>query len=392
MPRQKKQHLKQRKDGRYCCKYKGKQFLGYTEEEALAAREEYKNAEKRGIALGNSITVNEYARNWLPVARPNISRTTYNGLAIHLDKLCKQVGNLRVMDVKPSMIKKVYSEEYRGLSDSYIKSGKQLFCALFEAAAADGLCQRNPAKERAASPHKGTFGGHRAITDQERRWILTLCTDHRAWPAVMAMLYAGLRPAEAKALNLDNALDLDAGVLRLSEFVHYDKPNHYAITKKGKTAKSAREIPLFAPLRAALKGKSGLLVASSSGKPVTIQAWKVLWNSYVFSMETAINGVQKRWYGKTKEHKAMIERGEALPPWVNFTVRPYDLRHSFATWCRDNGVELNTLVQWMGHVDATMVLRIYDEVTDQRSKMEAEKLEKKLIRMQNGMQSNDEGS
>ena len=57
MPRQKKQHLKQRRDGRYVCKYKGEQFMGSTEEEALSAREKYKNAERRGIALGNIITI-----------------------------------------------------------------------------------------------------------------------------------------------------------------------------------------------------------------------------------------------------------------------------------------------------------------------------------------------
>ena len=44
MPRQKKQHLKRRKDGRYCCRYAGLQFMGRTEEEARAAAKE-KNVE-----------------------------------------------------------------------------------------------------------------------------------------------------------------------------------------------------------------------------------------------------------------------------------------------------------------------------------------------------------
>ena len=70
----------------------------------------------------------------------------------------------------------------------------------------------------------------------------------------------------------------------------------------------------------------------------------------------------------------MLAAGEELPPWKEFTVTPYDLRHSFASWCRDNGVELHTCVEWMGHTDATMILRIYDEVSSHRSKSEAEKL------------------
>ena len=48
MPRPKKQHLKQRKDGRYCAVYKGIQFMGQTEAEALQAREEYKRKEHGG--------------------------------------------------------------------------------------------------------------------------------------------------------------------------------------------------------------------------------------------------------------------------------------------------------------------------------------------------------
>ena len=37
MPRKKKEHLKKRKDGRYCCKYKGIAFYSYvSDEDALA--------------------------------------------------------------------------------------------------------------------------------------------------------------------------------------------------------------------------------------------------------------------------------------------------------------------------------------------------------------------
>ena len=61
-------------------------------------------------------------------------------------------------------------------------------------------------------------------------------------------------------------------------------------------------------------------------------------------------------------------------PWISFTVTPYDLRHSFITWCRDYGVELHTVVEWAGHSDSSMILKIYDEVSDGRSKSEAEKL------------------
>ena len=403
MPRQKKQHLKRRKDGRFACRYKELWFYGETEDEALGAREEYKQAEKRGeLQLETGPTVAQYALKWLPIAKPNVAQSTYNESTGLIQKLLKSLGGTYIKDVLPSDIKTVYSTEFKGLSDSYIRSAKQLYIGLFDAAVSDGYCRRNPAREKPAQPHKGTKGGHRAITPQEREWIDTLCLNHRCRPAVMAMLYEGLRPPEAKAFNIDKSVDRDAGVVRLVEFAHKGENNHYIITDQGKTKKARREIPLFSPFAEAIKGKSGPLITTPKSEELTMQAWRVVWQSYVHQMENAINGIEKRWYRRTKAHKKILaeaeklrkegKKGEAedkeaeIAPWISFTVRPYDLRHSFCTMCRDAGVEINTCIKWMGHADANMILKIYDEVSEDRSKKEAEKLEKALNRSQNGSQ------
>lgn len=74
------QTLKQRPDGRYACKYKGKFFYGATQTEALAAREEYKRQEKSGINAA-PVTVGEYAARWLPVHKASVGTKTYNDYA-----------------------------------------------------------------------------------------------------------------------------------------------------------------------------------------------------------------------------------------------------------------------------------------------------------------------
>lgn len=381
MPRAKKQHLKQRKDGRYCAVYHGKQFMGWTEEEALQARKEYQRMEEAGEKY-DSPTIIEYALKWLPMAKTGTSDQTYAEAACLLEKLTKHIGMKRFNEIIPSDIKGVYTAEFSGLSDSYIKSGAQLYRALFDAAVSDGYCRINPAREKSAKPHRGeTKTKTRSITKQEREWIGTLCTDHRAHPAVMAMLYAGIRPQEAKAMNIDRDVDFERGVISVTESVHMDGTNRYNRSPRLKTAFSKREIPLLPPLRKALEGRHGMLITSADGQEVSVQAWRSAWESYTCRMETAINGCQKRWWGRKEEHK-----GKELPPFVRFTVLPYDLRHSFCTMCRDNGVEINTCVHWMGHKDAKMILKIYDEFSPERSKNEAEKLEKTLFHMQNDMQ------
>lgn len=383
MPRQKKQKLKRRKDGRFACRYKDQWFYSYvSDEDALAQRQEYIDLERQGIV--ESFYVREYAEKWVDRAYPEVSPSTKIELKIHLKKLYKIVGNKRFVDVLPSDIKSVYSEQYRGLSNSYIKSGRQIFCSLFDAAVADGIIRNNPAREKAAKPQKGKEGGHRAITDQEREWINTYCHDHRAYPAIITMLYAGIRPQEAKALKIEKAFDGD--VLHITETAHRDGNNQYKITEQGKTKNAIRDVPAFPPVQEALKGRKGFLISTAKGKQITASTWRDAIESYRTCMETAINGMNKRWYGRTKEHKKILADGGELPEWIEFTVVPYDLRHSFCTWGRDLGVELHTMIGWMGHSDATMIMKIYDEVTDNRSEIEAKKVLKLAFRSQIGSQ------
>lgn len=389
MPRSKRPTLKKRKDGRYCCKYKGVAFYSYdSPEDAFRQREEYIAAEKAGAST--FMTVTEYALPWLIRSFPAVRPSTYTGLAIHLQHLVDSIGNKRIADVVPSDIKQVYSDYYTGLSNSYIKSGRQLFCSLFDSAVADGLCRSNPARDKTAKPHKGKKAEERILTPQERFYIETLCRDHRAWPAVMCMLYAGIRPQEAKALDIDRDVDFINNTITIHETAHIDPENgqRYVHTGEGKTDNANRIIPLFPPLKEALKGRHGLLITSANGQPVTRTTWRVLWNSYLFSMETAINGIQKRWYGKTKEHQAMLAAGGQLPGWIPFDIVPYTLRHAFCCMCRDAQpqVDINTCRRWMGHADATMILKVYDSVSDDRSATERQKVENWLNQVQNGGQ------
>lgn len=383
MPRQKKQILKRRKDGRFACRYMDKWFYSFiSSDDALEQRNAYIRSIKNGDFHRLNVTVFEYGSEWLKIAYPAVSNTTFRGLAIHLQHLVNRLGNERLREIHPLQIKEVYSTEYKNASNSYLKAAKQLFCALFDSAVADGICLSNPA--RATKPHKGKEGGHRAITPQEREWIDTLCHDHRFYPAIAVMLYAGLRPQEAKALTIEKAYD--GNVLHITETAHRSGNNQYVITEQGKTKNAIRDVPIFPPVQEALKGKKGLLITTAKGKQITSTTWRNAYNSYKSCMETAINGCHKRWYGKTKEHKKILDDGGNLPEWIEFTVVPYDLRHSFCTWGRDLGVELHTMIEWMGHADATMIMKIYDEVSVNRSDSEAKKVLKKAFRSQNGSQ------
>ena len=389
MPRKKKETLKRRKDGRYKCKYHDHQFYGDTPEEAFAARDAYKAQEQAGFS--SKVKVSEYALPWLERTYPEVANSTYKGLAIHLQHLIDEIGDRFMSEIVPSDIKQIYSTQYKGRSNTYILAAKQLYCNLFDSALADKVTQFNPARDKSAKPHKGKKTKERILTQQQRKWIETLCTDHRVYPAVMAMLYAGIRPQEMKAIDIDRDVDFVNDIITIRETAHIDPENwqKYVYTDEGKTEWSNRYVPLFPPLKKALKGKHGYLITSAHGERVTTRTWKTAWASYVFNMETAINGIQKRWYGKTIEQMAKKEAG-TLPAWIDFDIVPYTLRHAFCQMCRDTGVELNTCRRWMGHADSKMIIKVYDSVSEDRSDQERKKVESRLFGVQNGVQSENE--
>ena len=354
MPRAKKQHLKRRKDGRYCCKYHGIQFMGNTEDEALRARDEYKEAERRGeLASLRPTSVTEYALKWLPLYKQGVSTKTYNDYAKQLDALVKTIGDMALDTVNVDDAAKVW-EHYKGYSQSTVHRAKMLYVALFDAAIENDLCRKNPFRSKFAQPPRAPSGSHRRITDEEVNLIRN--TPHRFQCAAMVMLYAGLRRGEVLALTKDD-VNLKKGIIRVNKAVRFD--SNQPIIDKPKTSSGVREVPILSPLRPLLTALDGRVAKSTDGKIMTDRAFRRAWDSYL--------------------HALSIAAGHPV------SIRPHDLRHTYCTMCVSAGVELHQLMTWMGHADEKMILQVYDHVTAERTKKSIDLLEKSLNGMQNGM-------
>ena len=353
MPRQK---LSQRTDGRYRCKYKGKEFYGSTQREAQQKRDEYRRMVESGIkAEGAGLTVRQYAGRWLQTHKASVSDKTYNDYAKQLNALITEVGTVRLMDVTPDDIKHVFSTHYLNYSASTIHRARMLYISMFDSAIESGYARTNPCRSKHAQPHKGTAGTHRNITEYERKLILT--TPHRFRAGVMVMLYAGLRRGEALALRLSD-IDREKNLVHVTKAIRYESNQPIIDTPKTKT--SVRDVPLLEELANALPTSGDYIMTSADGQPCTEMAFKRGWNSYM----TALSEKAGR----------QVE------------IRPHDLRHSYCTMLRDAGVEMKLAMQWMGHADEKMILRVYDHITTDRVENAVQMVEKKLQRGQNGGQ------
>ena len=351
-----RQKLTQRPDGRYRCRYKGKDFYGSTQREAQQKRDEYRRLIESGIkAEGAGLTVKQYAFRWVSTHKASVSDKTYNDYVKQLNVLVTALGHVRLMDVTPDDIKAVFSEHYLKYSASTIKRARMLYISMFDASVESGYARTNPCRSKHAQPHKGTAGTHRTITEQERQLILT--TPHRFRLGALVMLYAGLRRGEVLALRRED-IDTKAGLIHVTKAVRY--VSNQPIIAPPKTKTSVRAVPLLSQLADALPDDCDYLMPAADGRPCSDVAFRRGWDSYLLALSNAA--------GKT------------------ITIRPHDLRHSYFTMLRDAGVEMKLAMQWMGHADEKMILRIYDHITTSRVEKSVKMVEKMLDGGQNGGQ------
>ncbi len=371
----------QRKDGRFVCKYHGKAFYSSISlEDAQAKRDAYRERAERGLDPERE-RVTDYAHDWLPVNKSKVAPKTYAGYEGFIRLISEEIGDKPLRDVKPSDIKRIYSSRFADASASHIRHFKNLLTAIFDSAVEDGYCGYNPVRSKKAAPHKGTEGSHRAIEPWERELILK--TQARLQAVAMAMLYAGLRDSEALALDVSRDVDFVAEVIHVRYFRHVDG-NRVWISTEGKTPAAVRDVPLLPELAEVLKPISGLLAYGKDGKVLSTSGWRSAWRVYINTLEVALNGCRHRWYGLRD-----CDRLRPPPKWQNVTVRPYDLRHSYCAAARDAGVDPHTLRIWMGHSDISMIMRVYDHVSDERIEQEAKKLKNANFgasEVQNGVQ------
>lgn len=349
MPRQKKQVLKKRKDGRFACRYKDMWFYGSTSDEALKAREEYKRSEENGYSKSNT-PVLEYAAQWLVLYRSNVKKHTFNAYQCSLEKVFDLIKEMPISSVTVDDMARCIAS-LSNASHSEITRCVSLSRAVLDSAVENGLLKVNPARSKAIKIPKGKEKkGHRSIEEWERKLIIE--TPHSMRTFYMVMLYAGLRPGEALAINVKRDVDFESKVIHVREAIDLLSADTPTISP-GKNENAIRDVPLLPILEDTLKDIPGLIVSSDDGTHINMREYVRYVKMYTVHLTHAINGVSRSPCKKPHE-------------WKSITFTPYDMRHSFCTMCRDIGIDMKILMLWMGHSDYNMIMKIYDHITPKR--------------------------
>jgi len=358
--------LKRRADGRFTCRKGNQFFYGATQAEAKRKREEYEKLIDAGLRADLTVlSFGDYAARWVHAYKTDCSQSTFNAYIHYIEDAGQYIGRKAMKDITATDMQIVYNAQ-AGKSDSHIKKYCATMKSIFETAVEDGAIQRNPCRK--LKKPEGESGTHRALEQWEIDAVEGMVGKHDFDLAAMFMLYAGLRRGEVLALDIDRDVDLVAGVIHVRGAVSFDTGNQPTAKQTTKTDAGLRDVPLLDPLREALVGRHGLVATRESGAIMSKSAVARKWDSYTLGVEELVNGRVKRWYGRTKEDKALIAAGGELPPWTECTIRMHDFRHTFCTFCWEAGIDIKTVMEWMGHADEQMIVKIYAHLTEKKKR------------------------
>ncbi|MDR1953637.1 MAG: site-specific integrase [Clostridiales Family XIII bacterium] len=188
--------------------FEGKRYFvrGRTQEEAIEKAALLKYDLKLGkVKITGDMRVSDWQTRYLEeYKRQAIGDYAYKVLmSISRVWVNPHIGHMRLSDVKQMHIQKIMNA-MDGKSKNHINRTRFHLQSMFEKAIANGLASVNPCK--GVSMPKATDGTHRALTEKERRTLLSVCETNSYGLWCLVMYYCGLRPGETESIK---GMDID---------------------------------------------------------------------------------------------------------------------------------------------------------------------------------------
>lgn len=366
-------NIRKRPDGRWEGRYTAgyhpetgkrivKNVLGKTQAEVKAkltrAIEESREIDP---VRSDEYTVAEWLRLWYELyAKPNIRPTTaeYYRRCIELHTI-PRIGDIKLNKLTSREIQKLYKglqengrlrecqkRKQPGLSSSTVRGIHMMLHNALDRAVKERLILRNPTEDCIIP--KLEKQEMKILHPEDMRAYLSAADKRGVLPMFYLELTSGIRKGELVAL-LWSDLDEKNRTISVSKQA-LRSPDGEITVSRPKTENSIRKISI--PQEAI-----ELLKAEHSKHPN---------NPYMFPSPK--NGGMYYPDSVVKLHMKILKDAGLEH------IRFHDLRHTFATLALQNGVDVKTVSNMLGHYDAGFTLRTYTHATRQMQEQAAEKM------------------
>ena len=328
--------------------WKGKRYevRAETEEEALEKLVVLKEQLKRGEkSEGENMTVNTWFDLWMETYKIPAGLTP-KSLAMYRQKydlyIRPRIGTMKLKDVSEVHLQRILNAE-AGKSFSHVSKLRLVMKGLFSRAQASHMTLWDPSAMLTLPDTKR--GVRRSLTDEERYHVLAVAETHHAGLFIYLMLYAGLRPGEAAALQW-----VDVDFQRNELHVHKAIESGTGTVKGPKTTAGHRDVPIHPDLLPRLRAAQsddpfGPVLLNQDGRAYTMNGLQRLWHSFLRDLNLHMG--------------AETYRNKIAAPVAASDLTAYCLRHTFCTDLQRAGVPINVAKELMGHSDISVTANIY---------------------------------
>jgi integrase len=209
-------------------------------------------------------------------------------------------------------------------------------------------------KLKIKKPKRKLEDNYQAFTLEQRDIIINAFEEHPVHSHYSSLIkflfWTGCRPGEAFALTWG---DISKDCCRISINKSCNLHRILKGTKNGKnrvfpTVKGSKLQQMLLTIRPERPNPKSLVFCSKTHKPLSPGILKSFWNESTSGCDR--NGESSRYPGVVKE---LVIKGE-----LDFYLKPYATRHTFATWAISQGISLDKVALWIGD-DVETVLRHY---------------------------------
>jgi len=365
-----------RKDGRYEGRYikgrkeNGKIIYGYVyskkmknckekllEAKILQAQNIQNHQEYKIYGTG---TVADYMTYWLNVIRETVRESTYSNY-VHQNKkwIAPKLGKEKLHDLKEEQVQQFINELVKdGLSSGSVKNIYRMLNQALKKAKDYGYIRNNPCEKVILPENKARKA--ETLSQAEQKQLEVFMKGRKRFKEidliVFIALYVGLRIGEICALTWD---DIDF------------KQNTISISKTRQRIQ--RVNPQEGESRTYVKTGSAKSGSSQRVIPVPLFLMKMLREYKKTTSETNVFTYKnKALEPRIVQYQFKSLLKEAGIKQVNF----HALRHTFATCCMMENVDIKTISELLGHSSAKITLDLYAHSRFEQKQMVMKKLQK----------------
>lgn len=347
------QGTRKRSDGtfekRFTVNKKRYSVYASTIKELLEKEQEQRNQiNKESYTENRNITLEKYFTEWIERKKTTTKENTLLTYKSFYQKhINPTLGNKKIISIERREVQALQSDLTETLNPNTINIVLKVLRAVLNDAIKDEIITRNVASgiKSLKSDTKATDTKHRALTPGEQADFMQALQGHFYYNYIALMLLTGIRSGEASAL-LWSDIDYKNNVMHINKTLTRDSEHKYIIGNTPKTESGNRIIPLNDNIKKILEQQKALL--NILPFPTT--------NIFLTPNEKIIT-VQQVNRAISDTLKKLDQDGHHIELFTS-----HAFRDTFATRFIEQGGNMNTLKEILGHSSITMTMDLYAHV------------------------------